>query len=143
MSGILGRATAATAEDPFADGDPLEVARLVRRALADARRRATEVTDVLLVAEAEPDPGRLARFVRRALGPSGGAVGATAWAAGPGDHVARCAMAVSRLVGARAQGDGTPVTGAPPDGRRGGPVGIAVVLGPGAAATALCVHLPG
>src|SRR5262245_51436503 len=39
MAAILGRVAGITTEDPFGPGDPLEVARLVRRALAAAGRK--------------------------------------------------------------------------------------------------------
>jgi hypothetical protein len=68
---VLARLTMATAEDPFGPGDPLEVARLVRRTLAAAGRKAGDVTD-LVVATAVPVPtDALGRFARRALGPHG------------------------------------------------------------------------
>lgn len=128
---VLGTAAAATAEDPFGPGDPLEVARLVRRALAAAGRRAVDVDGLALVADHAPDAADLARFTRRALGPVGAevpAVGAEvpaiggAAAGGGGGHEARCAVVTTMAEGLL----------------RGG-VAIAVALGPGAEATVRCV----
>lgn len=66
--------TGATSEDPFGPGDPLEVARLVRRSLAAAKRRADAVGALVVVTDRAPAPAALARFARRALGPHGAAV---------------------------------------------------------------------
>lgn len=71
---VLGRAEGTTDEDPFSPGDPLEVARLVRRALAAAKRRAAEVGALVVVTDRSPPAGTLARFTRRALGPHGAQV---------------------------------------------------------------------
>jgi len=71
---VLARLTVATAEDPFGPGDPLEVARLVRRTLAAAGRRAIDVTALIVVADASIPTEALGRFVRRTLGPHGASV---------------------------------------------------------------------
>ena len=122
---VLGEARGATTQDPLGPGDPLEVARLVRRALAAAGRRAVDVDGLALVTGTDPDTAGLARFTRRALGPVGTDVPA-AGAAGPGAHADRCAMAGDLAAGLL----------------RGG-VAIAVALGPGAAATVRCVAAAG
>ncbi len=121
MTRVLGTASAATEEDPFGPGDPLEVARLVRRALAAAGRRAVDVDGLAVVADRAPDAATLARFTRRALGPhraEAPAIG-TAHGGGHAERVdAATALASTHL--------------------RGG-VAVAVALGPGARATATCV----
>jgi hypothetical protein len=71
---ILARLTTTTAEDPFGPGDPLEVARLVRRALAAAGRRAMDVRELLVIGDAPIATDALERFTRRALGPHGATV---------------------------------------------------------------------
>lgn len=119
---VIGEVRSTSAEDPLGPGDPLEVARLVRRALAAAGRRATDVDALVLVADEEPDAAGLARFTRRALGPVGAEVPSVG-AAGPGlTHDDRLAMA-ERLA---------------QPGLRGG-VAILVVRGPGEAVTVRCV----
>jgi hypothetical protein len=119
---VLSEVRGGSAEDPLGPGDPLEVARLVRRALAAARRRAVDVEALALVADAEPDPVTLARFARRALGPHG--VSVRCDGAGEADllHEARVG-AVTALAVARAAGG----------------VAVAVALGPGDAVTVRCV----
>lgn len=122
---VIGESRGTSAEDPLGPGDPLEVARLVRRALAAAGRRATDVDALVLVADEEPDPTRLARFTRRALGPVGAEV-ASVGAAGAGlTDVARLDLA-ERLA---------------QPGLRGG-VAILVARGPGEAVTVRCVAGP-
>lgn len=68
---VLARLTAASTEDPFGPGDPLEVARLVRRGLAAAGRKAPDVTRVIVVTDTPVSAEALSRFARRALGPHG------------------------------------------------------------------------
>jgi hypothetical protein len=68
---VLGEVSAPTNEDPFGPGDPVEVARLVRRALSVAGRHATDVAALVVVARRDVAPEGLARFTRRALGPHG------------------------------------------------------------------------
>ena len=122
---VLGEARGATMEDPLGPGDPLEVARLVRRALAAAGRRAVDVDGLALVTDTDPDAAGLARFTRRALGPVGTDVPAVG-AATVGVHEDRCAAAVALAAGLL----------------RGGVV-IAVALGPGDVATVRCVAADG
>jgi hypothetical protein len=111
---VLGEVRGQTAEDPLGPDDPLEVARLVRRALAAAGRRAIDVEVLVLVADAQPDAAALARFARRALGPHGAEV-MTDGAGGAGlDHDGRSTTAATRAGGHL----------------RGG-VGIAIARGPG------------
>lgn len=114
--------TAVTAEDPFGPGDPLEVARLIRRVLAAACRRAVEVSDVVVIADATPSPDTLGRFVRRALGPQGEAVRSASIAMPESDHRARKAAGM----GSAARNGMT----------------IAVVIGPGELVSVLCVEPP-
>jgi hypothetical protein len=126
MPEVVGRASAPTSEDPFGPGDPLEVARLVRRALADAGRRAVEVSALVVVAEAEVPPDALDRFVRRALGPHGAAVASSVLVVAPDlGHAERLALAIFE-----------PATA------RHGSVVMAVALGPNDAATAACFRCP-
>jgi hypothetical protein len=129
MSRILGRAWDAAAPDPFGADDPVEVARLVRRALAAAGRKAFDVVGVVVVTEQEPDAASLARFARRALGPHGASVTPVVRLAAGADHAARCAAAAGIAVGSVA---GRPEPAGPS-------VVIAIALGPGLAATALCL----
>lgn len=68
---VLSRLTADVDEDPFGPGDPLEVARLVRRALAAAHRHAIDVRVVMVATDRPPSQELAARFVRRTLGPHG------------------------------------------------------------------------
>jgi hypothetical protein len=119
---VLGTAAGATAEDPFGPGDPLAVARLVRRALADAGRKAFDVSDLLVAGEAPVAGDALERFARRALGPHGTSVRGASVQVEAGDHDTRRRMAI-----------GSAPTPAP------GQVTIAVVLGPGEAASVVCL----
>lgn len=123
---IVGRVAASIAEDPFGPGDPLEVARLTRRALAAAGRKAVEVTELMVIADVVPAPDALARFARRALGPHGAGVRATARPA-PGLDRATRESRLTELAARQARGVAT------------ASLIIAVCLGPGAWATALCL----
>jgi hypothetical protein len=122
----LGRAAAAEAADPFGPGDPLDVARLVRRCLAAAGRKALDVSDVVVVASTAPAPVALARFTRRALGPRGAVVRTTVHALPDATHPTREAAAVVVATSA-------------PKASAGAGVVIAVCLGPGRQATAICL----
>ena len=119
---VLGTAASATTEDAFGPGDPLEVARLVRRALADAGRKAFDVSDLLVVADRAVTGEALERFTRRALGPHGASVRAVASLAEGDDHDTRRRRAITSAP-----------TPAP------GQVTIAVILGPGDAASVVCL----
>jgi hypothetical protein len=124
-SRVLGLATATTDEDPFGPGDPLEVARLVRRALAAAGRRAVDVARLVVVTESPPTAAGLVRLTRRALGPHGATVRASVELVTPGtDHLAR--RMVLELV---------PV--------ETGRVVVGVVLGPSPAVAACCLGARG
>jgi hypothetical protein len=136
VSSVVGRASAETAEDPFGPGDPLEVARLVRRALADGGRKASDVVALVLAADPLPEPAAMARFTRRALGPHGGGVPAAIVAVPAGaDHEARCRAALAQAASmGRTAGSGIAGSGAGPRA-----VAIGVALGPAVVASALCV----
>lgn len=134
MSRVLGSAFAATPEDPFGPGDPVEVARLVRRALAAAGAKALDVTAMLVSAGGPVDHAALLRFTRRALGPHGASLSPVAITGRATTHEDRCAEATDAAIGFRQGPDGGP--GRPP---ARGSVFIAVALGPGTAATALCL----
>ncbi|MCC6833336.1 MAG: NUDIX domain-containing protein [Thermoleophilia bacterium] len=125
MSRVAGSASTITGEDPFGPGDPKEVARVARRALAAGGRRAAEVDVLVLVTDRSPPANDLARFTRRALGPQGGSVRTLGLAVGPDtSHDARSATAVAHIRTLL---------------RDPARVGIGVVLGPGPVATAVCV----
>jgi len=132
MSRMTGSATTATAADPFGPGDPVEVARLVRRALAAAGAKAMDVTALLVVTDRPVDHATLSRFTRRALGPHGTSLAPVAVPGRASSHEGRRAEAVEMGSGFR---EG-PAGRAAPDRRS---VVVVVVLGPGEAATALCV----
>jgi len=132
MSRVTGSATATTSEDPFGPGDPVEVARLVRRALASGGAKAMDVTALLVVADGPLDPAALARFTRRALGPHGASLALVAVPGRATSHAARRDAAAEVGCGFR---DG-PAGREGPDRRS---VVIVVVLGPCSAATALCL----
>jgi hypothetical protein len=118
--GMLSEVAGTTGEDPFGPGDPLEVARLVRRALAAAGRRATDVTDLMVVTDVTPSPEALDRFTRRALGPHGAVVRSSS------QVVATALRHQERLaIPGRSDAYGSSVV-------------VTVALGPGAIATARC-----
>ncbi len=115
---LLGIATGTTVEDPFGPGDPLVVARLVRRSLAAAKRRAHAVRGLVVVTDRAPSPAALARFTRRALGPHGAGVASSSLLVPPDvDHAERVASAHG-VPSARASASG------------GASVTVVVVLGP-------------
>lgn len=118
---VLGEVRGSSAEDPLGPGDPLEVARLVRRALAAGGHRAIDVRGLALVADEIPDGMALARFTRRALGPSGAEVPSVGVGGDGRDHEARLAIAWAALP------------------RSIGGIGVVVALGPGSAVTVRCV----
>ena len=132
MSRVLGSATAVTAEDPFGPGDPLEVARLVRRALAAAGAKALDVTALVLVTDGPVDPAALARFTRRALGPHGAALVPVAVLSRTDAHEARVAEGTEVAIGVRAG----PAGAAAPAVHS---VVVVVALGPGSRVTVACV----
>jgi hypothetical protein len=85
---VLGEWHGSTSVDPFGEADPVEAARVVRRALAAADRKAFDVRRLVVVRDARPDADAMARFARRALGPHGSTV-PTAWVATSTEAVAR------------------------------------------------------
>jgi len=91
---VIGRAVTHGQALPLGIDDPVIAARAVRRALADAGRRAVDVT-ALVVASPDPIPGDvLAAFARRALGPWGADVpSAVVTAVGDADELAAVAAA--------------------------------------------------
>ena len=122
---VLSRVGVATGEDPFGPGDPLEVARLLRRALATAGRKAVDVTELRVVADAPVDDDALGRFARRALGPHGGSIArSVTQVAQDRQHEERIDIALE--------------TG--PDPRT---MTMVLVVGPHGVATAMCVAAPG
>jgi hypothetical protein len=122
---VRAHVAAVTTEDPFGPGDPLEVARLVRRALAAAGRKAFEVTELVAVADVAPDDEALRRFARRALGTRGAAVQARAAPAVGRDQAARESSAIEQSA----------------DGVRDTPSALVVLvcLGPGGLASVSCL----
>jgi len=125
MTTVLGRVDMVTAEDPFGTGDPLEAARLVRRALAAAGQKATDVAELVLVGGDDPGPEALARFARRALGPRATSVPASGHPATARDHEARVRAALG-------------ITETRPRARD--TVTVVVVRGPGDRVSALCLE---
>src|SRR4029079_15875159 len=71
---VLGESHGTTSVDPLGEADPVEAARVVRRALAAADRKAFDVRRLVVVRDARPDAAAMARFARRALGPHGSTV---------------------------------------------------------------------
>jgi len=68
---VIGRASTTGGPTSIEAADPIEPARAVRRALADAGCKAFEIDTVVVgAASVIPDPA-LRRFARRALGPRG------------------------------------------------------------------------
>lgn len=87
MKGLAGVDTISIAIEGIAaasDGpdDPLSPARTVRRALADAGLKATEVTSIVVSEEATVSQGGPEGFARRALGPTGEVVAVRTASAG-------------------------------------------------------------
>jgi hypothetical protein len=122
---VLARLTASTAEDPFGPGDPLEVARLIRRSLAAAGRKAIDVTRLIVVADAPVPVDALGRFARRALGPHGASVALEPISvAGDRSHEERIGIGL----------DARPVAGG---------LSVILVMGPDDVVSALCVAAAG
>ncbi len=71
---VLGRAVTHGQVLPLGVDDPVTAARAVRRALAAAGRRATDVSGLVVAATEPIAEDVLAAFARRALGPHGAAV---------------------------------------------------------------------
>ncbi len=134
MTSVLGSATEVTTEDPFGPGDPVAVARLVRRALAAAGAKALDVTALLVCAGGPVEHAALQRFTRRALGPQGASLSPIAIPGRAATHQDCFAEATDAAIGFR---EGPPGGAGRVPAR--GSVVIAVALGPGAAATALCI----
>jgi hypothetical protein len=83
MRGMAGQGAALTLPvrgmasfSPSGSGaaDPLDPARTVRRALADARKKAFDVVGLIVSAELAPTTAAAGEFARRALGPHGESV---------------------------------------------------------------------
>ena len=122
---ILVRLTASTAEDPFGPGDPLEAARLVRRGLAAAGRKALDVGRLMVVTDGPVSAEALSRFARRALGPHGARVECPLLSvAAERPHEERVEMGSA----ASAVADG---------------ISVVLVIGPGELVSALCVAAAG
>jgi hypothetical protein len=68
---VIGRATTHRQALPLGVDDPVVAARAVRRALADARRRAADVESLAIAARPPLTRDAVMRFARRALGPFG------------------------------------------------------------------------
>lgn len=123
MAGAGRSATIVLTEDPFGPGDPVELARLVRRALAAAGRKAFEVSALVVITDADPGLDAVTRFTRRALGPHGATIQPSVMIVAPDvPHEERLAMARSQR-------------------QEVGSVVITVALGPEATATASCWSL--
>jgi hypothetical protein len=123
MAGTGRSATISLTEDPFGPGDPVELARLVRRALAAAGRKAVEVSALVVVTDTDPGAAAVARFTRRALGPHGGTIQPSVVVVEPDvPHEERLAMAQHRHPEAES-------------------VVITIALGPDTTATASCWSL--
>jgi len=125
---ILGRAVTRGQALPLGVDDPLIAARAVRRALADAGRRAADVTALVVAGHDPIAPDTLARFARRALGPRGWEVRARSHMSDATDADVLADQAAAEL-GARHGSAG--VTG----------VEMAVGLGADGSVVAVCVML--
>ncbi|CAN5617477.1 hypothetical protein BH24CHL9_BH24CHL9_04600 [soil metagenome] len=124
---VLGRAVTRGQALPLGVDDPIVAARAVRRALADAGRRAA---DCEAMAVASPDtlaPGVLARFARRALGPHGDRMPVRGVPVLEPDADILAARAAAELAASGPLHEG---------------VGIAVGLGADGTAVALCLGNP-
>ena len=121
---VLGRATTHGQALPLGVEDPVVAARAVRRALADAGRRAVDVSALIVAATGPLEAEVLAAFARRALGPHGASVRCSSQVAAP--RVDASELAASAAAGM--SGDLSP------DG-----IGIAVALGPDGTTVALCL----
>jgi hypothetical protein len=85
----LGRGVTHGEALPLGRDDPVIAARAVRRALADAGRRATDVVALVLACPEAVPPDVLRAFARRALGPFGETVPVASVAAeGPAERIA-------------------------------------------------------
>ena len=125
---VLGRAVTKGQVLPLGIDDPVVAARAVRRALAQAQRRAVDVTALAIASPMAVEASALADFARRALGSHGVGIGLSATApdgTATADSLAESAadhMAVSDLI---SHG-----------------VGIAVGLDADGTTVALCVQRP-
>ena len=131
---VLGRAATEGQDLPFGGTDPLPAARAVRRALADAGRRAVDVSDLAVASPAPIGDDELARLARRALGPHGERVPAT----GVVSH-ATSADALAEVASAHVAS----LLTATPASEPAGPtrLGIGVGIAPDGTIVALCVAL--
>lgn len=130
---VLGRAVTEGQTLPLGVDDPVIAARAVRRALADAGRRAVDVTDLIV---ASPDPittDVLAGFARRALGTRGADVCVSCLVRAAADAEALAAHAAAGMTEALRLTDGLGLAlGLGSDGTT-----VALCLGPAAAAAGL------
>jgi hypothetical protein len=125
---VIGRAVTVGQALPLGVDDPVMAARAVRRALADAHRRAADVT-LMVVACAPPIPeDAIASFARRALGPHGADVHVAGVAGTAADAEGLAAQAASELAARRT-------------GEDSGCVGIAVGLGADGTTVACCLAI--
>ena len=121
---VLGRATTIGQALPLGVDDPVIAARAVRRALAEAGRRAVDVSTLIVATSGPLDAEVLAGFARRALGPHGSSVRSRGLVAAPrADADELAASAAAELSGDLS-----------PDG-----IGIAVGLGTDGTTVALCL----
>ena len=124
---VVGRASTDGQALPLGVDDPVIAARAVRRALADAHRRATEV-DILSVATPPPlTQEAVARFARRALGPRGAEVGSCATESLETDARSLVELAARAL----------------PGGERASGLGVAVGVAPDGTTIAICLDAQG
>lgn len=71
---IIGRAMTHGSQLPIDSGDPIEASRAVRRALADAGRKAVDIERFILASTSRTSEAGLRAFARRALGSRSGDV---------------------------------------------------------------------
>ena len=100
---ILGRAVTSGQALPLGSDDPVVAARAVRLALADAGRRAIDVTDLVLATTDTVAADSLTAFVRRALGPYGDHVHARCLVIETGDAAEIAGRAANQLGGTPAE----------------------------------------
>jgi hypothetical protein len=112
---IIGRATTVGQMLPLATDDPVIAARAVRRALADAGRRALDVEALVIATPPPLTPEAVATFARRALGPHGATVRLDL-VVETGDGASLAELAARRAPRARSPGGIVVAVGIGPDG---------------------------
>ena len=116
VTAILGRSTTFGQRLPLGTDDPVIAARAVRRALADARRRAADVTALVVATPSPLSEDAVRAFARRALGPAGERVAIEAVEASDPD-AQRLASIAGSVAARRATSEGVSVAvGIDPDG---------------------------